>query len=93
MSNTNEFCYWINPAQNFDLTDGFVPSVVKRNVSGHFPMTGNPEEFQAPWIWGKTLEAAEKIARQTNEKMGISVREEMDIIFSSMRAKQEKENG
>lgn len=41
--------------------------------------------YKTDWFWGDELEIAEKIAREKNEKLGISEDEAFKIILSSMR--------
>lgn len=50
--------------------------VAEENESGY---------YLTDWFWGKDLEIAEKIAREKNEKMGISEDEAYKILLSSMR--------
>ncbi len=79
------WCYYIPAVQDTDLHGGFVPSLVVENESGHSPMTGATGK-EAPWVWGKTLEQAEATARAVNAKRGISERDALMIVASSMGA-------
>lgn len=77
------FCYYIPPGQS-DV-NGFIPSLVNENEAGHSPMTGRGEG-SAPWYWGKTYEEACKNCDEYNLKMGVSPKEAMEIVASSIRA-------
>ena len=78
------FCYYINPAQDPDEHGGYVPSMVRRGESGHFPMLGRGA-YATPWIWGKTLAEAENVCEQQNIKLGLNPNQVNEIIASSMR--------
>lgn len=87
MTDSNRFCYWVNPVQDPDEHGGYVPSCVKEGVSGHFPMTGKGD-CSAPWVWGKTYEQAVEICESMNRnKLELSRKEVDKIIASSMMAK------
>lgn len=75
--------YWVNESQDPAEHGGYVPSIVKEDEPGHSPLTGRGEH-SAPWVWGKTWEAAQKVASELNRKRGISEDEEFRIIASSM---------
>ena len=78
-------CYWISPSQDPAVYGGFVPSIIYENEDGHFPLVGKGEG-SAPWVWGKTLDEAEAIAKSMNEKRGISEEEANEILLLSFRA-------
>ena len=78
-------CYWISPSQDPAVHGGFVPSIIYENEDGHFPLVGKGEG-SAPWIWGKTLDEAEALAKSMNEKRGISEEEANEILLLSFRA-------
>lgn len=80
------WCYFVPEDQDPKVHGGYVPAVVVADEPGFYPCTGDPEKLQAPWVWGRTLKAAEKIAREQNAKMGVTKEEELLIIASSMRA-------
>ncbi len=81
---TKPFCYYINPSQDPELHGGYVPSIVEANTPGHSPLTGDPAKHQAPWVWGKTLEQAEKTATAHNAKLGLSEGDVVRMVASSM---------
>ena len=78
-------CYWISPSQDPAVHGGFVPSIIYENEDGHFPLVGKGEG-SAPWVWGKTLDEAEALAKSMNEKRGISEEEANKILLLSFRA-------
>ena len=78
-------CYWISPSQDPAVHGGFVPSIIYENEDGHFPLVGK-DEGSAPWVWGKTLDDAEALAKSMNEKRGISEEEANEILLLSFRA-------
>jgi hypothetical protein len=86
-----KFCYYVNPIQDPELFGGYVPSAVSVDCVGHHhPMTGSPNEQREPWVWGTTVDEAETVARRVNQSMGISEREELEIVarsFSSIGRK------
>lgn len=62
--------------------DGYRPSIVVEGERGHFPNGGGDTE---PWYWGHDLAVAQKIARDRNAAMGLSVKDQDRILMSSMR--------
>jgi hypothetical protein len=79
-------CMWINPSQNPDKYGGYVPSLVVENEAGHSPMLGRGEGA-APWTWGDTLEQAEKVCADYNERtFGLTETDCLRIVASSMAA-------
>lgn len=79
------FCYYVDPTQDISEHGGFVPSLVIENEPGHRLMLGQGP-LAAPWVWGDTIEQAERICDETNAKMGIDAKRAMRIVCSSMRA-------
>ena len=77
-------CFYIDPTQK-PPPEGYVPSLVFEDDPGHCPMLGNGPHA-VPWYWGKTLEEAEATCSQVNTKDGLSDRDVVEIICSSMRA-------
>jgi len=83
------YCYWINETQDPEEHGGFVPSIVVRDESGHFPLKGKPP-CAAPWVWGKTLDEAKKVASRINYKdLGLTPEAVDEIVASSMKAQTE----
>lgn len=80
----NRKCFYIDPTQDVD-ENGYIPSLVTENEPGHAPLVGNGSHAQ-PWYWGKTLEQANAIAKQQNERLGLTDRDVIEIISSSMFA-------
>ena len=80
------FCYYVPADQDPAAHGGYVPSAVIENEPGHHPMTGDPAICQAPWVWGRDLAGAEKIAADFNTRLGLSADDVAHIIASSMRA-------
>ena len=78
------YCYWINETQDPEEHGGYVPSVVVRNEGGHFPLKGNGP-CAAPWVWGKTLGEAKKVASRSNHNLGLTPEEVDEIVASSMK--------
>lgn len=76
------WAYWINPAQDDRLTKGFVPSVVVEEVPGHWPLDGNGR----PWVWGETLEQAQAVCAQENQRRHLGPEQVREITHSSMIA-------
>jgi hypothetical protein len=83
------FCYVIVADQKDE--NGYIPSMVKRDVSGHFPMRGNGP-FSCPWYWGKTFEEAEETCKRANERMGLTEKDVQEIITSSVMKQCEEEH-
>ena len=78
-------CYFIPVGQDADSTGGYVPAVIHEGESGYAMMMGR-DEFSMPWVWGKTLEEAEKTAESFNQsRLKLTTEDVDDIIFSSMR--------
>jgi hypothetical protein len=46
---------------------------------------GESGYYKTDWFWGKNLDNAERIAKERNEKMGISEDEAHKIVLSTMR--------
>jgi len=78
-------CFYIDPTQTPD-EDGYIPSLVTEGEPGHAPLTGGGD-FQTPWYWGKTLAEAEATAAKANAEQGLSPRDVIDIVMSSMVAR------
>jgi hypothetical protein len=97
MANTNEgragalkrHCYFI-PSEAFIEGHGFRVSVIFEGESGHsptgtWPYTGAPGETM-PWFWGDDYETAKGVAAKANADLGLSPRDVLDIVNSSIRA-------
>jgi hypothetical protein len=76
-------CFYIEYGQ-FDER-GYIPSLVTENEPGHAPLKGRGACADA-WHWGATYEQAKAHCEAVNRKHGISPRDALDIVFSSMRA-------
>lgn len=80
-------CFYVPAAQNPAEHGGYVPSLVVENEPGHSPMAGNPEQLQAPWVWGATLDEARAACAKANQRLGLSEADVNDIVLSSMAAR------
>jgi hypothetical protein len=79
-------CFWIDPAQDPREHGGYVPSLVIENKAGHTPLTGDGGTGSAAWTWGSNLNDAERVCAQQNaDTYGLSKRDALDIVMSSMR--------
>ena len=75
-------CFVILPTQ-YEEGRGYIPSLVIENESGHYPMTGGPD--QEPWYWGDTIERAEQVCARFNlDRYGISKATAARIVGSTM---------
>lgn len=86
LTSGRKHCYYIPFPPAIKVEGGFVPSLVFENEPGHFPMKGDPEKLQEPWVWGPTLKDAEKAAKAMNERMGVSEVDAIRIVASSMNS-------
>jgi hypothetical protein len=66
---------------------GYVPSIVTEGEPGHSPLAGSGEGA-APWYWGHDLDKARAIAMEMNEQMGLTERDVLEIVLSSMNAQE-----
>ena len=81
------WCYYISGTQDeAGGTDGFIPSKVIEDEPGHQLMKGDPDELQAPWVWGPSYDEAVATADMMNERMGITKEDAAIIVSSSMAA-------
>jgi hypothetical protein len=78
-------CFYI-PSEQFD-EHGYIPSVVTEGVAGHAPMKGRGA-FSQPWYWGRTYEEACARCTAENEAIGVSFADALEIVLSSMAAKE-----
>lgn len=78
-----KFCYYVNPVQDPKEHGGYVPSVVYVGEDGHYPLLGNGP-CARPWVWGKTLEEAERICAEKNAKLGLSKEQTILMVIESM---------
>lgn len=78
------WCYWINEGQEPDPEHGYIPSIVVERDPGHYPLVGRGP-YATPWYWGD-LDMAQKIAKEQNEKMGVSEERAILIVASSIGA-------
>lgn len=68
------FCYYI-PGGRVEDDDGYHVAVVKEFESGY---------YLTDWVWGPTLEDAQKIAKTMNTKLGLTDEDVDRIVVSSM---------
>jgi len=77
-------CYVILESEQDE--NGYIPSLVRENESGYFPMVGK-DELATPWYWGKTKKRAIEVCKRYNQQhFGISQTTADRIIASSMNA-------
>jgi len=86
---TRRRCYFV-PVDAFVEGQGWRPSIVFENESGHFPTGDWPYEGKpgqrAPWFWGPTYADAVAAADDMNERMGVTKKDAFEIVNSSMKA-------
>ena len=82
---TGHYCYYIDASQDVSEHGGYVPSIVVRDESGHYPMLGNGVGA-APWVWGTDLKVAQEIAADRNARLGLNAEDVTEIVASSMCA-------
>lgn len=75
------FAIYITGTEHGPDGTGFVPSVVYRNVGGHFPLRGR--DGGSPWVWGPSRMDAAEQAAQYNAQLGLSEEQVRDIVLSS----------
>ncbi len=81
--NGNRLCYY-SPETDYVEGRGYRVAIVKENEPGYYPTGG---AGQAPWYWGHDLKTAQDTAKKlNNDRLGLSDRDVMDIIISSMGA-------
>jgi len=88
MDNEKRWCYYVTGMHRDEAggTEGFIPSKVTEGEPGHQLMKGDPEQMQAPWVWGPSLETAQATADSMNQRMGITKEDSAKIVASSMVA-------
>jgi len=83
------FCYHV-PADGFIEGRGYRASIVIENESGHYPTGTWPYEGKlgqvAPYFWGMTLDEAKAVCVAQNKRMGVSERDAVAIVSSSIAA-------
>lgn len=67
------WCFWINPLGEIP-GEGFPPSMVYENVSGHWPLN---------YTWGNSLAEARLVADAENARMGLTKDDVLAITASS----------
>jgi hypothetical protein len=85
-------CYWI-PAEPWKDTGRWVPFLVTEDEPWPVPLAGNPEKLQQPWFWGSTYAEAKAHADEMNlQDFGITERDMVAILFSSLRAQRAEQS-
>lgn len=82
MPSTGRWCYFVREEQ-FDA-DGYIPSIVHEDESGHRPLMGGTHAFAVPYHWGKTFAEAEAICALRNADRGLSERDVTEIVAKNM---------
>lgn len=101
--NKSRYCYWLDQFQTKDQHEkngvdatGFVPSVVVENKYGHsyasYPTKEDP--IRLPYFWSDGfdadgLEQAKKIIDLKNQELGLTEKDVLTIVCSSMFASKE----
>lgn len=85
------WCYYVSPSQDPEKYGGYIPSLVVKGQSGHWPMIGSGK-WVSPWVWGKTLEEAQETCKQVNAKRGVTEEAAAEIVSSSMLANAKEES-
>lgn len=57
----------------------------KGEYNALFAVEGETGYYKTDWFWGGDLKAAEQLAREKNEALGISIEDAQSIILLSMR--------
>ena len=83
---TGNCMYYICTSSVDEETGEYVPVLVIRDQPGYSPMAGDPEKGTTGWKWGKDLKIAQGLARKQNERIGITLEQENEILISSFRA-------
>lgn len=83
------FIVWV-PDDALVEGHGYRPSFVFEDIPGHvpngtWPYSGKVGE-SVPWFWGFDLVKAQGIARAYNDRLGISLEREAEILKSSILA-------
>jgi hypothetical protein len=76
----------------YDPDGGYVPVLITEDVPGYAPLRGNGELAQ-PWYWGHDIVVAKRIATEANHTLGLSDRDVLDIVASSMAASDDRAAG
>lgn len=78
-------CFFI-PADGYVEGRGFRASIVTEGEPGHTPSGVWPNDGTKtmPYFWGNDYDAACKIAEEQNERLGLSKRDVLEIVTSSM---------
>ena len=82
------WCYFV-PVQDPAKHGGYVPSMVFEDKPGHAPLVGDGQG-SAPYVWGDSLEEAQRRAEQLNRKMGVYPDEPARIVQASHRLQNQK---
>lgn len=80
---THRFAFFIDVTMH--TPKGFIPSFVEEDEPGHWPMIGKGE-LAEPWYWGHDLARAKQICDEANAKLGLTPKEALDVVVSSMAA-------
>lgn len=82
------WCFYIpvgDPESNTE--HGYIPARVVEGEPGYHLFAGR-DPNSSPWYWGD-LETAQKLAREANAKMGLSMEDVAAIVMSSIAASRE----
>lgn len=87
MSTAPRQCLWLDEThESPDRPGYFIPNLVTENEPGYCPLSGNPENFQHPWLFGPGIEEAKRQVDESNARFGLSHADALTIVLSSMGA-------
>lgn len=75
------YMYFVDPGFLVE-GKGYRPSIIVEGVAGHYP-NGQADGVE-PWYWGFDLTVAKEIARQRNERLGLTPEDESAILASCL---------
>jgi hypothetical protein len=84
---SGRICIYVDATMVDPDSRGFIPAVVTENEPGYAPLTGQGD-FAQPWVWGPTIEDALRQAAAYNIRLGLKPRDVIDIVMSSMAARE-----
>lgn len=70
-------------SSHYDEKNGYRPVVVVENSIGFREQGGGGVNEPEAWCWGHSYDEACETARQKNQSLGISVKDEMEILRSA----------
>lgn len=77
-----KYCYVIMESSKDE--NGYIPCIAVEGDESCYQMSGNGPHA-SPWYWGKDYKTATQIAHEANNKMGITLADEIRITQAGMR--------